>query len=121
MRFHFHTPGRALSAYGRARSVGAGVALLGVVGLGLAALPACGGGGSTGDDAVHLDSSAAALAIGVVGSDVPTPNCAGGGGVGDYAVGGGGVGNYAVGGGGVGNDAAGGGGGVHNERALVDG
>jgi hypothetical protein len=57
----------------RARFAGAGLAVLGAVGLGLAVVPACGGGGATGENAVHLQSSAAHVA----------PNCGGGGATGD--------------------------------------
>ena len=65
--------------YRRARVAGVGLAVLGVVGLGLAAVPACGGGGGVGsDDVVHLAASGTALALGVA-----TPDCGGGGGIGD--------------------------------------
>ena len=63
---------------GRARVASVGVAVLGAVGLGLAVVPACGGGGATGDDV-------APVALAVSGSSV-TPYAQGGGGAGDDAV-----------------------------------
>ena len=64
--------------YRRARVAGVGLAVLGVVGLGLAAVPACGGGGGSGDYAVHLAASGTALALGMA-----APDCGGGGATGD--------------------------------------
>jgi hypothetical protein len=52
------------------RPVGVGLVLLGVVGLGLAAVPTCVGGGGIGENVVHLEGSGAALAIGVAGGGV---------------------------------------------------
>ena len=81
----------------RARFAGVGLAGFGAVGLGLAVVPACGGGGSTGENAVHLEGSAAYVAPlagggGPVGDNAVhlkgsaahvTPNCGGGGATGD--------------------------------------
>ena len=64
----------------RARFGGAGLAVLGAVGLGLAVIPACGGGGTGGDDAVHLQGSAVHAAAVVAGGSL-APDCSGGGGV----------------------------------------
>ena len=66
----------------RARLAGVGLAMLGAVGLGLAVVPACGGGGSTGDDAVHVAGSAVHVALVGAGSGV-APDCGGGGATGD--------------------------------------
>ena len=57
----------------RTRFAGVGLAVLGAVGLGLAVAPACGGGGATGENVVHLEGSAAHVA----------PACGGGGTAGD--------------------------------------
>ena len=66
----------------RVRVAGAGLAVLGVVSLSLAAVPACGGGGSTGENAVHLQAAVAPAALAVAGGAI-APNCGGGGGTGD--------------------------------------
>ena len=63
---------------GRARVASVGVAVLGAVGLGLAVVPACGGGGGIGDDVAPV-----ALAV---SSGSVAPNAQGGGGAGDDAV-----------------------------------
>ena len=110
--------GRVRLPFERSRAVGVGMALVGVVGLGLVAVPACGGGGATGDNAVHLAGAGTALALGVA-----SPNCGGGGSTGDDVVhlDGFGVARIvlaAQGGGGVGDNAVGGGGG-HETRAPV--
>ena len=83
MRLHVHVPGHVPSPFRRVRSVGVGLALLGAVGFGLAAVPACVGGGGGHETVVHLDGAGAAVAIGVAGSGVATPNCVGGGGTGE--------------------------------------
>ena len=72
----------------RARFAGVGLAMLGAVGLGLALVPACGGGGATGENAVHLEGSAAhvalaATAAAAAASTSVAPDCTGGGGTGD--------------------------------------
>ena len=65
------------------RFAGVGLAMLGAVGLGLAAVPACGGGGSTGDNAVHLHGAAATqVTLDAAGGSV-APDCGGGGATGD--------------------------------------
>lgn len=66
----------------RTRVAGVGLAVLGVVGLGLAAVPACGGGGATGENAVHLQGSAVPAAVAVSGGSI-APDCGGGGATGD--------------------------------------
>ena len=65
----------------RARFAGVGLAMLGAVGLGLAAVPACGGGGTGGDDGVHLQGSAVHVALALNSGSV-APDCGGGGGAG---------------------------------------
>ncbi len=47
----------------RPRFAGVGLAMLGAVGLSLAAVPACGGGGSTGDNVAHIAGSATHVAV----------------------------------------------------------
>ena len=65
----------------RARLAGVGLAVLGTVGLGLAIVPACGGGGGVGgEEVVHWTGSVAPAAMAVTGS--VAPDCGGGGGVG---------------------------------------
>src|ERR1700732_2489132 len=49
MRVDLNVPGSVPSPFRRVRAVGVGLALLGAVGLGLAAVPACAGGGGSGD------------------------------------------------------------------------
>lgn len=66
----------------RARFAGVALATLGAVGLGLAIVPACGGGGATGDNAVHLEGSAVHVAVALAGGGV-APDCGGGGSTGD--------------------------------------
>lgn len=66
----------------RARVAGVGLAVLGAAGLGLAAVPDCGGGGSTGENVVHLQGSAAHAALAVAGGSI-APDCGGGGATGD--------------------------------------
>lgn len=65
------------------RFAGVGLAMLGAVGLGLACVPACGGGGSTGDNAVHLQGAAAAKVALDAASGNAAPDCGGGGATGD--------------------------------------
>ncbi len=65
----------------RVRLAGVGLAALGAVGLGLAVVPACGGGGSTGENVVHLQGAAAPAALAAAGS--VAPDCGGGGSTGD--------------------------------------
>jgi hypothetical protein len=76
-----HRSGSTRSQTPRARFAGVALAALGAVGLGLTVAPACGGDGSTGDNVVHLDGSAAHVAVAVVGDSV-APDCGGGGGAG---------------------------------------
>ncbi|HZP53193.1 hypothetical protein [Actinocrinis sp.] len=67
---------------GRVRFAGVGLAVLGAVALGLAVVPACGGGGATGDNVVYLQNSGAHL-VGVAAAVSIAPDAQGGGGVGD--------------------------------------
>jgi hypothetical protein len=66
----------------RPRFAGVGLAMLGAVGLGLAAVPACGGGGSTGENVAHVAGSATHVAVTYV-ADNAAPACGGGGTGGD--------------------------------------
>lgn len=66
----------------RVRLAGAGLAVLGVVSLSLAAVPACGGGGATGDNAVRLQAAVAPAALAVAGGSI-APDCGGGGSTGE--------------------------------------
>ena len=83
MRFHIRGPGSVPSPFRRVRPVGVGLSLLGAVGLGLAAVPNCVGGGGGHETVVRLDSSWAPLSADVAVGGVATPNCGGGGGSGD--------------------------------------
>ena len=65
----------------RARFASVGLAVLGVVGLGLAVVPDCGGGGSTGENVVRLQDAAPAALVVLSGS--VAPDCGGGGTGGD--------------------------------------
>jgi len=65
------------------RFAGVGLAMLGAVGLGLVVVPACGGGGSTGDNALHLQGAAAAKVTLDVADGSVAPDCGGGGATGD--------------------------------------
>ena len=75
-----HRPESVRPQTRRARFAAVTLAALGAVGLGLAVAPACGGGGSTGDDVVRLQGSVAPAALAVAGS--VAPDCGGGGGAG---------------------------------------
>jgi hypothetical protein len=80
-----HRFGHVRPPVGQVRFAGVGLAMLGTVGLGLGLVvaPACGGGGSTGENAVHLQGAAAAkVTLDVAGGSV-APDCGGGGATGD--------------------------------------
>lgn len=77
-----HRKGSVRFPLRRARFTGVGLAMLGAAGLGLAVVPACGGGGGTGDDVAHLAGSTAHVAVSHVAGSV-APDCGGGGSTGE--------------------------------------
>jgi hypothetical protein len=80
MRLHRLESGRP--PLRRPRFAGVGLAMLGAVGLGLAVVPACGGGGGVGDDVAHLAGATAHVTVAYAAGSV-APDCGGGGTGGD--------------------------------------